>query len=200
MHFFGPKTPSAGDSTNDSALMGADRVRGSDGECRISQPNGLPHSWIAAPAVQLLSSGYSAPKPICCGPVGRRWFPESRVSPRPAAPPWMREVLSPPRMVGFIGALVSSVARWAQFALGDRAPERAVCGGWRRSRMEIGWLAGRPDSGQNRITMRHARTTQMRMREARSRVPHVTSRQDSKFMVRHVSTVHRSPTINPQFL
>ena len=31
---------------------------------------------------------------------------------------------------------------------GDRAPERAVCGGWRRSRMEVGWLAGRPDSGQ----------------------------------------------------
>ena len=34
---------------------------------------------------------------------------------------------------------------------GDRPPERAVCGGWRRSRMEIGWLAGRPDSGQRWI-------------------------------------------------
>ena len=49
------------------------------------------------------------------------------------------------------------------------------------------------------FTMLHARTTQMRMREARSRVPHVTSRQDSIVNVRHVSTVHRSPTINPQF-
>ena len=30
---------------------------------------------------------------------------------------------------------------------GDRAPELAVCGGWRRSRMVIGWLAEGPDSG-----------------------------------------------------
>ena len=153
--------------------------------------------WVdAAPATQLLSSGYSAPKPICCGPEGRRWFSESPGSPRPAAP------------LGGGGAVSTSVGgrfRGARFLgravgpchAGDRPPERAVCGGWRRSRMEVGWLAERPDSGQEWFTLRHARTGQMRMREARSRVPHVTSRQDSKVNVRHVSTVHRSPTINP---
>ena len=62
----------------------------------------------------------------CCGPVGRCLFPESRGSPRPAAPPWRRVVLSPPRMVGFIGALVSSFAQWAQFALGI-VPRRVLC-------------------------------------------------------------------------
>ena len=36
----------------------------------------------------------------CCGPVGRRWFPESWGSPRPAALPRIWEVLSPPRLVG----------------------------------------------------------------------------------------------------
>ena len=72
----------------------------------------------AAPAAQLLCSGYSAPKPICCGPVGRRRFPESLGSPRPAAPPWRWVVLSPPNLVGVSGAFTSSVAWWAQFALG----------------------------------------------------------------------------------
>ena len=113
--------------------------------------------------------------------------------------PGMWEVLSPPRSVGFIGALVSSVRAVGPCHAGDRPPERAVCGGWRRSRMEVGWLAERPDSGQNGSQWQHARTGQMRMREARSRVPHVTSRQDSKYNVRHVSTVHRSPTINPHY-
>ena len=135
----------------------------------------------------------------CCGPVGRCRFPESLGSPRPAAPPWRWVVLSPPILVGVSGAFASSVARWAQFALGDRPPESAVCGGWRRSRMTIGWLAGRPDSGQEWFTWWHARTGQMRMREARSRVPHVTSRQDSKYIVQVMSTVHRSPTINPHY-
>ena len=177
--------------------MGADHVRGSVGELENSQPKRLPHSWIAAPAAQLLSSGYSAPKPICCGPVGCRRFPESLGSPRPATPPWRWVVLAPPILVGVSGAFASSVARWAQFTLGDRPPESAVCGGWRRSRMTIGWLAGRPDNGQEWFTWQHARTGQMRMREARSRVPHVTSRQDSKYNVRAMSTVHRSPIINP---
>ena len=36
----------------------------------------------------------------CCGPVGRRRFPESRGSPRPIALPGIWEVLSPPRLVG----------------------------------------------------------------------------------------------------
>ena len=150
----------------------------------------------AAPAAQLLSSGYSAPKPICCGPVGRHWFSESPGSPRPAAPLGGGGAVSTSiggrfRGARFLGRAVGP------FCTGDRAPESAVCGGWRRSRMEFGWLAGRPDSGQDGLNMRHARTGQMRMREARSRVPHVTSRQDSKYIVQHVSTVHRSPTINP---
>ena len=71
---------------------------------------------------------------------------------------------------------------------GDRAPESAVCGGWRRSRMEVGWL----------VHMQHARTGQMRMREARSRVPHVTSRQDSIVQCSGTcppSTVHLQSTL-----
>ena len=137
MQGLGSKKPPAGHSTNDSAVMGADRCRGGVGELENSQPNGLPHSWIAAPAAQLLSSGYSAPKPICCGPVGRRRFPESLGSPRPATPPWRWVVLSPPNLVGVSGAFASSVARWVQIALGDRPPESAVCGGWRRSRVDV---------------------------------------------------------------
>ena len=101
----------------------------------------------AAPAAQLLCSGYSAPKPICCGPVGRRWFPESRGSPRPAAPLGGGGAVSTSiggrfRGARFLGRAVGP------FRTGDRAPECAVCGGWRRSRMDIGWLAERPDSGQ----------------------------------------------------
>ena len=106
---------------------------------------------------------------------------------------------------GAVSTTVGGLNRGARFffravgpiALGDRAPESAVFGGWRRSRMEVGWLAERPDSGQEWFTMQHARTGQMRMREARSRIPHVPSRQDSMFNVRAMSTVHRSPTINP---
>ena len=80
------------------------------------------------------------------------------------------------------------------------APERAVCGGWRRSRVAVGWLAERPDSGaMNDYSAARMRTGQMRAREARSRVPHVTSRQDSKCNVQSTSTVHRSPTINPHY-
>ena len=62
-----------------------------------------------------------------------------------------------------------------------------------------GWLArGETRQWAKRvITWQHARTTQMRMREARSWVPHVTSRQDSTYNIRAMSTVHRSPTINP---
>ena len=92
----------------------------------------------------------------CCGPVGRRWFPESQGSPRPAALPGLWDVLSPPRTVGFSGALVSSYARWAQVLAGDR-PQSVLCaagGGaavWR--------LAGsRRDQtvGHERITVRRA--------------------------------------------
>ena len=110
-------------------------------------------------------------------------------------------------MGGAVSTTIGGLNRGARFffravgpiALGDRAPESAVFGGWRRSRMEVGWLAERPDSGQEWFTIQHARTGQMRMREARSRVPHVTSRQDSKYNVRAMSTVHRSPTINPHY-
>ena len=108
-------------------------------------------------------------------------------------------------MGGAVSTKIGGLNRGARFffravgpiALGDRAPESAVCGGWRRSRMEVGWLVARPDNGQEWFTIQHARTGQMRMREARSRVPHVTSRQDSTYNVRAMSTVHRSPTINP---
>ena len=137
--------------------------------------------------------------PRCCGPVGRRWFPESWGSPRPAALPGMREVLSPSRIGGLYRGARFLFRTVGPFRTGDRASESAVCGGWQHSRMEVGWLAERPDSGaRDGFTMQHARTTQMRMREARSRVLHVTSRQDSMYIVQHVSTVHRSPTINPQ--
>ena len=126
MQIFGSKMPSAGHSTNDSAVMGLIAAAEALENAEIRS------QWVASllddasPAVQLLSSGYSAPKPICCGPVGRRWFPESLGSPRPATPPWRRVVLSPPRTVSFIGALVSSFARWAQFALGID-PRRVLC-------------------------------------------------------------------------
>ena len=64
-----------------------------------------------------------------------------------------------------------------------------------------GWLARGETRqwGKDGFTWWHARTVQMRMREARSQVPHVTSRQDSKYNVRAMSTVHRSPTINPHY-
>ena len=82
---------------------------------------------------------------------------------------------------------------------GDRPPECAVCGEWRRSRTMEAGSRGDQTAGKDRFTMQHARTGQMRMREARSRVPHVTSRQDSIYNVRPMSTVHRSPTINPHY-
>ena len=133
----------------------------------------------------------------CCGRVGRRGFPESLGSPHPVAPPWRRVVLSPPRTVGFFGALVSSVARWAQIALGI-VPRSVLCaaGGGAAVRWKAG-SRGDQTAGKDGFTWQHARTGQMRMCEARSWVPHVTSRQDKAANVRHVSTIHRSPTINP---
>ena len=108
-------------------------------------------------------------------------------------------MLSPPRLVGVFGALVSSLALWAQVTLGI-LPRSVLCaaGGG----VAVRWKAGsRGDqtAGKDQFTMRHARTTQMRMHEARLRVPHVTSRQDNIYNVPHVSTVHRSPTINPHY-
>ena len=200
MHSNGPKTPSAGHSTNDSAVMGLIAAAEALGNAEIRSQWAASLLDDAAPAAQLLSSGYSAPKPICCGPVGRRRFPESLGSPRPAAPPWRWVVLSPP--IGwwaFPGRSFLRSRGGPNSHLGI-VPRRVLCaagGGaavWR--------LAGsRRDqtAGKDGFTWWHARTGQMRMCEARSRVPHVTSRQDSKFNVRHVSTVHRSPTINPHY-
>ena len=64
-------------------------------------------------------------------------------------------------MGGAVSTTVGGLNRGARFffravgpiALGDRAPESAVFGGWQRSRMEVGWLAERPDSGQRVVHM-----------------------------------------------
>ena len=100
MQGLGSKKPPASHSTSDSAVMGLTAAAGVLENSKI-RSQWAASLWVdAAPAAQLLSSGYSAPKPICCGPVGRRRFPESWGSPRPAALPRMWEVLSPPRLVG----------------------------------------------------------------------------------------------------
>ena len=72
MQGLGSKTPPAGHSTSDSAVMGLIAA------AEVLEKSKICSQWAAsllvdaAPAAQLLSSGYSAPKPICCGPVGCR--------------------------------------------------------------------------------------------------------------------------------
>ena len=83
---------------------------------------GAPWSW-------LLQS-----QDLCCGPEGRRWFLELPGLPCPAAPLGGGGAVSTTiggrfRGARFLGRAVGP------FCTGDRAPESAVCGGWRRSRV-----------------------------------------------------------------
>ena len=134
-----------------------------------------------------------------CGPEGRRWFSESPGSPRPAAPLGGGGAVSTSAGGRFRGARFLNRAVGPSHA-GDRSPG-ACCVRRVAAQPYGGWLArGETRQWAKRvITWQHARTTQMRMREGRSRVPHVTSRQDSTYNVRPMSTVHRSPTINPHY-
>ena len=185
MASLGSDLPSAVDSTHDSACDGLIVVAEALERFRIWQP-----------------SGCLTLRRCCARRAGRRWFPESTGSPRPAAPPWdWGAVLSPPRTVGvirgvrFLGRAVGPVCTWGS------APERAALR--RVAAQPCGvWLArGETRQWANvRLHVMRARAVQMRIREARSRVPHVTSRQDSKCNVQSTSTVHRSPTINPHYL
>ena len=149
MHLLGSKTPSAGHSTNDSALMGADRVRGSVGELKIRSQCGCLTLGLLRPPRSSSAPGTPLRNQFVAALLGAAGF-RSR---------WGRLALQHPLEVG--GAVSTSV--WWAFPgrsfprscggpkshAGDRPPERAVCGGWRRSRtMAVGWLAGRPDSGQ----------------------------------------------------
>ena len=70
----------------------------------------------------------------CCGPEGRRWFSESPGSPRPAAPLGGGGAVSTTFGGRFRGARFLGRAVGPCHA-GDRPPERAVCGGWQRSRV-----------------------------------------------------------------
>ena len=197
MHLNGLKMPSAGDSTNDSALMGADRVRGSLGECRISQPNGLPHSWIAAPAAQLLSSGYSAPKPICCGPEGRRWFSESPGVASPCSTPWRRGCCLHLDRWAFPGRSFprsrgGPVSHWGS------CPRECCVRRVAAQPCTVGWLAERPDSGQT-IWSHCGMRVQLKCACVRPDRGSLTSHQDrtaqSMFGPCPPSTVHLQSTL-----
>ena len=117
----------------------------------------------------------------CCGPEGRRWFSESPGSPRPAAPLGGGGAVSTSDSGRFRGARFLNRAVGPSHA-GDRSP--GACCVRRVAAQPYGYWLARGETrqwGKERFTMQHARTGQMRMREARSRVPHVTSRQDSMY-------------------
>ena len=81
---------------------------------------------------------------------------------------------------------------------GDRPPERAVCGGWRRSRMVFGWLAERPDSGAKNGSQFGMRV-QVKCARVRPDRGSLTSHQDktacSMFRPCPPSTVHLQSTL-----
>ena len=83
-------------------------------------------------------------------------------------------------------------ARWGS------APERAVCGGWRRSRMEVGWLAERPDSGA-KIDSQSGARVQVKCARVRPDRGSLTSHQDKTayqvFRPCPPSTVHLQSTL-----
>ena len=178
---------------------GADRSRGSNGECRNSQPNGLPHSWLmlrpprssSAPGTPLRYQFVAALK-------GAAGFRSRRGSPRPAAPLGGGGAVSTSfggrfRGARFLGRAVGP------FRTGDRAPESAVCGGWRRSRMACGWLAGRPDSGA-KMDSQFSMRVQVKCACVRPDRGSLTSHQDrttsTMFSTCPPSTVHLQSTLN----
>ena len=81
---------------------------------------------------------------------------------------------------------------------GDRPPECAVCGGWRRSRMVFGWLAERPDSGAKNGSQFGMRV-QVKCARVRPDRGSLTSHQDktacSMFRPCPPSTVHLQSTL-----
>ena len=200
MASLGSDLPSASDSTRDSACDGLIAVAEALEKFGIGSPRAAPLFVDAAPAAQLLRSGYSAPKPNCCGPEGRRWFPESTGVATPcSASLGLGGAVSTsdggrysgrsfPRSRGGPGLHVGIGPGACCVAAGGGAAVWCVAGSRRDQTV-----------GECSITVMRARTVQMRIREARSRVPHVTSRQDSKCNVQSTSTVHRSPTINPHY-
>ena len=87
----------------------------------------------------------------CCGPVGRHWFPEVAGFASPCSTPWDERGAVSTSIGGLYRGARFLVRVVGPFCIGDRAPESAVCSGWRHSRMEVGWLAERPDSGARMV-------------------------------------------------
>ena len=146
-----------------------------------------------------------AVQPHPCPPAGRVlrpcWAPPvSGVAgvASPCSTPWDGGGAVSTGLVGCIGAFASSVARWAQFALGDCPPKSVVCGGWWHSRMTIGWLAGRPDSGQT-VWSHGSMRVQVKCACVRPDRGSLTSHQDrtakSMFGTCPPSTVHLQSTL-----
>ena len=95
-------------------------------------------------------SGRAAPKPLCRGPVGTRWFPVCSGSPHPAAQPWTGLRLSLLRGVAWSGCSFTQ-SRGGPCARRGSSPEPAVGGRWRHSCDGRRWLAGGQRAGNDRL-------------------------------------------------
>ena len=152
MQGLGSKKPPASHSTSDSAVMGADRCCGGVGELEIRSQCGCLTLSLLRPPRSSSAPGTPLRNQFVAALLGAAGFRSRgcRLALQHSLG-WGRCCLH--RIGGlYRGARFFSRAVGPYHA-GDRPPERAVCGGWRRSRMEVDWLAERPDNGAKVVHM-----------------------------------------------